>query len=348
MRRVVVTGLGAVTPLGLDAQSTWDARSPAAAASTGSTRSTRASSRSGSHPRSRVRAGGGRRAEGRAPNRAQRRARRRGGAGGVGRRGSRGRSTPPGPASSSARRSAASWACSSRTRCCASVGTRGSRRCSSLTSSSTRRAARSRSSSGSAGRTTRRSRRVRPARLAVGEGAETIRRGDADVVLAGGTEACMHPVDPRRLLRDARARGRGGGSDACLPAVRRNPRRVRHGRGGLRPAPRGVRARASRAGRAIYAEVLGYGASNDAHHLAQPEPEAPRRRGDDARGAEAAGVEPERVGYINAHGTSTPLGDLAETRAIRQVFGDHAYDLAVSSTKSMTGHCSARRARWRR
>ena len=96
---------------------------------------------------------------------------------------------------------------------------------------------------------------------------------------------------------------------------------------------------AERRGAEIYAEVLGYGASNDAHHLAQPEPEADGVADDDARARSTrAGVEPERVGYINAHGTSTPLGDAAETKAIKDVFGDHAYKLAVSSTKSMMGH----------
>ena len=92
-------------------------------------------------------------------------------------------------------------------------------------------------------------------------------------------------------------------------------------------------------GAEAYAEVLGYGASNDAHHMAQPEPEATGVALMMQRALERAGVEPERVGYVNAHGTSTPLGDLAETRAIKQVFGDHAYRVAVSSTKSMTGHC---------
>jgi 3-oxoacyl-[acyl-carrier-protein] synthase II len=84
--------------------------------------------------------------------------------------------------------------------------------------------------------------------------------------------------------------------------------------------------------------VLGYGASNDAHHMAQPEPEATGVAEMMRLALENANVEPGQVGYINAHGTSTPLGDLAETKAIKDVFGSHAYELAVSSTKSMMGH----------
>ena len=91
-------------------------------------------------------------------------------------------------------------------------------------------------------------------------------------------------------------------------------------------------------GARVYAEILGYGASNDAHHMAQPEPEATGVADMMRAALSRAGVAPERVGYINAHGTSTPLGDLAETKAIKDVFGNHAYRLAVSSTKSMMGH----------
>jgi 3-oxoacyl-[acyl-carrier-protein] synthase II len=96
--------------------------------------------------------------------------------------------------------------------------------------------------------------------------------------------------------------------------------------------------RARGRGASIYAEVLGYGTSNDAHHMAQPDPAAVGVAEMMRAALERAGLEPDRVGYINAHGTSTPQGDLAETNAIKDVFGAHAYELAVSSTKSVLGH----------
>src|SRR5919201_4179126 len=173
---------------------------------------------------------------------------------------------------------------------------------------------------------------------AVGEAAEIIRRGDADIVLAGGTEACMHPLilagfcamrglvaedeHPPRASRpfDATRAGFVMGEGACVLALEDLER---------------ARARGAR----IYAEVLGYGASNDAYHLAAPDPDSVGVAEMMRAALERSGVAPERVGYINAHGTSTPLGDAAETKAIKDVFGPHAYGLAVSSTKSMLGHC---------
>jgi 3-oxoacyl-[acyl-carrier-protein] synthase II len=173
---------------------------------------------------------------------------------------------------------------------------------------------------------------------AIGEGAAAIVRGQADVVLAGGTEAPIIELilagfcamrglvaedeDPTLAMRpfDATRAGFVMGEGACILVLEEME---------------AARAR----GATIYAEVLGYGASNDAHHLAQPEPEATGVAAMISSALEAAGVAPERVGYVNAHGTSTPLGDLAETRALKQVFGKHAYDLAVSSTKSVTAHC---------
>jgi 3-oxoacyl-[acyl-carrier-protein] synthase II len=173
---------------------------------------------------------------------------------------------------------------------------------------------------------------------AVGEAAEVIRRGDADAVIAGGAEACLTPVIlagfcamrglaaeeeyPPRASRpfDATRAGFVMGEGACVLVLEEFE---------------AARAR----GATVYAEVLGYGASNDAYHLAAPDPEAVGVAEMMEAALRRAGVDPERVGYINAHGTSTPLGDAAETRAIKQVFGDHAYRLAVSSTKSMLGHC---------
>src|SRR3970040_666002 len=91
--------------------------------------------------------------------------------------------------------------------------------------------------------------------------------------------------------------------------------------------------RAQARGARIYAEVLGYGASNDAHHMAQPDPESLGVAEMMRSAIERAGIALDSVGYINAHGTSTPQGDLAETRAIKEVFGEHAYGLGGSSTK---------------
>ena len=172
---------------------------------------------------------------------------------------------------------------------------------------------------------------------AVGEAAEMIRRGAADAVLAGGTESCIIPLI---LAGFTAMRGLAVEDDDPAHASRpfdatRAGFVMSEGAGAL------LLERfddAEERGAEIYAEVLGYGASNDGHHMAQPEPEATGVAAMMTAALERAGVEPERVGYINAHGTSTPLGDAAETRAIKQVFGDHAYRLAVSSTKSMMGH----------
>ena len=173
---------------------------------------------------------------------------------------------------------------------------------------------------------------------AVGEAAELIKRGDADAMLAGGTEAAIQPIilagfvamrglaveneNPPHASRpfDATRAGFVMGEGACVLVLEE-----------LEAA----RAR----GATVYAEVLAYGTSNDAHHMAQPEPEAIGVAEMMRAAIDRAGVKPKDVDYINAHGTSTPLGDAAETKAIKDVFGDHAYELAVSSTKSMMGHC---------
>jgi 3-oxoacyl-[acyl-carrier-protein] synthase II len=173
---------------------------------------------------------------------------------------------------------------------------------------------------------------------AVGEAAEIIRRGDADAILAGGTEACMHPLilagfcamrglaaeeeHPPRASRpfDATRAGFVMGEGACVLLLE------------------DLDAAQAR-GATVYAEVLGYGASNDAYHMAAPDPESVGVAEMMQAALARAGVDPKEVGYINAHGTSTPLGDLAETKAVKDVFGDHAYELAISSTKSMMGHC---------
>src|ERR1700675_1656988 len=172
---------------------------------------------------------------------------------------------------------------------------------------------------------------------AIGEAAELIKRGDADAMLAGGGEACLNPL----ILAGFTAM-RGLAAENEDPPLASRPFDTTRagfvmGEGACVFVLEDLEAAQARGAR-VYAEVLGYGASNDAHHMAQPEPEATGVADMMRAALRRAGIEPERVGYINAHGTSTPLGDLAETKAIKDVFGDHAYKLAVSSTKSMMGH----------
>jgi 3-oxoacyl-[acyl-carrier-protein] synthase II len=172
---------------------------------------------------------------------------------------------------------------------------------------------------------------------AIGEGAELIRRGDADAVLAGGTEACMHPL----ILAGFCAMRGLVAEDEHPPRASRPFDAKRAGfvigeGAGVLILEDADSARAR--GATVYAEVVGYGASNDAYHMAAPDPESVGVSEMMRAALRRADLAPEDVDYINAHGTSTPLGDLAETKAIKDVFGDHAYDLAVSSTKSVMGH----------
>lgn len=164
-----------------------------------------------------------------------------------------------------------------------------------------------------------------------------IRLGKADVIVTGGSEAAVNPVGM-------------GGFNAMNALSTRNddPKTASRpfdadrdgfvmGEGGAGIILEEYEHAVAR-GAKIYAEMVGGGMSADAHHLTAPHPEGLGARNVMANAIEDAGMKPEDVDYVNVHGTSTPLGDVAETKAIQQVFGDHAYKLNISSTKSMTGH----------
>lgn len=171
---------------------------------------------------------------------------------------------------------------------------------------------------------------------AIGDAFHLIRDGYADLALCGGTESCISPL------------GVGGFSSMKALSTATDPNRASIpfdaerggfviGEGcGLLVLEELEHAKAR--GAKIYAEMVGYGATCDAHHITAPAPNGEGGARSMALALADAGIAPEQVGYINAHGTGTHLNDSGETAAIKTVFGEHAHHLAVSSTKSMTGH----------
>lgn len=175
---------------------------------------------------------------------------------------------------------------------------------------------------------------------ACGEAFEALRRGDADVMVAGGAEAAITPLIMAGFdIMGALSQYNENPATACRPFD--NSRDGFVVSEGSAIVIMETEEHAKARGAHIYAEVIGYGSSNDAYHMA-----APHQRGRGAvdamrmalRKAAGYGVAPEAVDYINAHGTATRLNDVGETIAIKEVFGEHAYNVHISSTKSMIGH----------
>ena len=171
---------------------------------------------------------------------------------------------------------------------------------------------------------------------AVGDAFRYIRDGYADVMLCGGAEAALTPLAVGGFTSMKALSQSTDPSRASIPFdAERNGFVMGEGAGVLlleeldRALARGAK---------IYAEIAGYGAACDAYHMTAPRPDGSGGADAMAMALEDGGVRPEDVDYINAHGTSTHLNDAGETAAVKTVFGDHAYRLAVSSTKSMTGH----------
>ena len=180
----------------------------------------------------------------------------------------------------------------------------------------------------------------------IGQAFEAIRRGDADMVLAGGAEAAICPIgvagfnacqalsrrndDPQAASRpfDAERDGFVLGEGAAVLVLESLENAVK------RDAP-------------VIAEIVGYGATADAHHITQPGPEGEGGARAMTLALNQAGIQPDEISYINAHGTSTPLNDKFETMAMKSVFAEQAYSIPVSSTKSMTGHLLGQAEPWK-
>ena len=172
---------------------------------------------------------------------------------------------------------------------------------------------------------------------AVGDSYKIIERGDADVMICGGSEASITPMGIGGFAAMRALSTRNDEPDkACRPWDRhRDGFIVGEGAGVLVLEELGF---AQRRGAPILAEIVGYGMSGDAFHITSPSEDGEGATRVMQNAINDAGIAPEQIDYINAHGTSTPVGDVIETRAIRKTFGEHAGKVAISSTKSMTGH----------
>lgn len=172
---------------------------------------------------------------------------------------------------------------------------------------------------------------------AIGDSFRIIARGDADAMLCGGSEAAITPMSVGGFasMRALSTRNQEP-EKACRPFDRdRDGFVIGEGAGILVLEEM---QRAERRGATIYAEIVGYGMSGDAYHITQPSGDGEGACQVMANAVQDAGIRPEQVDYINAHGTSTPFNDRLETKAIKLAFGRHAQRMLVSSTKSMTGH----------
>ncbi len=173
---------------------------------------------------------------------------------------------------------------------------------------------------------------------AIGESYRYIRDGIADAMVCGGAEAAITGLAVAAFNNMKALSTRNDAPGEGQPSLRRGAGWVRSGRWRWNGRPREPWSTREARGAIILGEVIGYGLSGDAHHITSPP--------DNGEGAQLAMrmclkdglIDPAEVDYINAHGTSTPQGDVAETRAVKAVFGDHAHKLVFNSTKSMTGH----------
>ena len=171
----------------------------------------------------------------------------------------------------------------------------------------------------------------------IGDAYHIIKRGDADAMIAGGTESVITPLGIGGFAAMKALSDRNDDPTAASRPFDMNRDGFVMGEGAgivILEEYESAKARCAK----IYAEVVGYGLTGDAYHLTAPAPGGEGGARSMKMALNNAGISPEKVTYINAHGTSTPLGDLFETMAIKSTFGEHARKMMVSSTKSMTGH----------